>query len=97
MFNPFQPDLDENSRRVSYNIVLVNQKPDIVSHIPSDIKLQWDTASDYAGYYNSLYNLSNILIGIPELSADEYMRYMEYERQKIMAISDPLNDNYPEV
>lgn len=98
MFNPFQPDLDENSR-IEYHTTLswVNQKPDI-SHIPSDIKLQWDTPLDYAGYYNSLIQPLKHSYWHPELSADEYMRYMEYERQKIMAISDPLDDdNYPEV
>ena len=96
MFNPFQPELDENGR-IDYHTTMswTNPKPDI-SHIPSDIKLEWNTPLDYAGYYNFLIQPLKPSYWHPELTADEYMRYMEYERQKNNRYSRSLDDVYPE-
>ena len=95
MFNSFQSDLDENGR-IEYHTTMswAREKPDI-SHIPTDIELYWDTPLDYAGYYKFLIQPRGPSYWHPELSADEYMRYMEYERQKTIASADPLDD-YPE-
>jgi hypothetical protein len=96
MFNPFQPELDE-SGRIEYHTTIswTREKPDI-SHIPTDIELYWKTPLDYAGSYNFLIQPRKPSYWHPELTADEYMRYMEYERQKIIDIADPLDDYYPE-
>lgn len=95
MFNPFQPELDE-SGRIEYHTTIswcARDKPDI-SHIPTDIELHWKTPLDYAGCYNFLIQPMKPSYWHPELTADEYMRYMEYERQKIIDIADPLDDDY---
>lgn len=97
MSNPFQPELDENDR-IQYHTTMswTREKPDI-SHIPTDIELHWKTPLDYAGSYNFLIQPMKPSYWHPELTADEYMRYMEYERQKTIASADPLDDdNYPE-
>ena len=76
------PSHFENSKEYHKSIARMYTKPDL-SHIPKDIKLDWATPLDYSLTYWDLTEPTDSGSGWfwhPDLSADEYMRYKQYER-----------------
>ena len=76
------PSHFENSQEYHKLIARMYPKPDL-SHIPKDIKLDWPTPLDYSltyWYLTEPADYGSVWFWHPDLSADEYMRYKQYER-----------------
>ena len=72
----------KNSKEYHQSMARMYPKPDL-SHIPKDIKLDWPTPLAYSLTYWDLTETGDhgsSYFWHPDLSADEYMRYKQYER-----------------
>ena len=83
----------EDRHRCNLEQSLSTEKPDM-SIIPHYDNLSWSTPLDYGCSYHCLLDEFSVFYWHPELSADEYMRYQEYQRNKILEDVDPLDDEF---
>ncbi len=86
------PSHFKNSKEYHQLIARMYPKPDL-SHIPKDIKLDWATPLDYSLTYWDLTeppSHGSASFWHPDLSADEYMRYKQYERN--LSIEDAAGE-----
>jgi len=90
------PSHFKNSKEYHQLIARMYPKPDL-SHIPKDIKLDWATPLDYSLTYWDLtepIGYGTASFWHPDLSADEYMRYKQYERNLSIESLDENIDSW---
>ena len=86
----------EERERINISNSLEVEKPDM-RNIPKYDKFTWTTPLDYSGGVRFMLDKYSMFYWHTSLTADEYMRYQEYERLRIIENADPLVDNnYPE-